>query len=383
MRDVSHVAGREGEHNVLTLNVGSTSIKAAYFRGGLTSVKTPVARARVAVLPDDQGDDRSADRWLAELVMHLPVDAERPHIVAHRVVHGGGRTEPANVTDEVMKELTSLMPLAPLHQEPALRLISAARLRWPDVRQIAVFDTTWHATLSPSARRLPLPATLHAAGVMRYGFHGLAFSSAVRQLAVLAPALAPARLVVAHLGGGSSLCAVADGRSVDTTMGMTPLDGVPMGTRCGSLDPGVVLYMAQHLKMPLPQIEHLLWRESGLRGLSGGSGDMRELLADAGQPAVQARELYTLRVAQSIAAMATSLGGLDAIIFTGGIGEGAAPIREQVAERLRWMGLQLDHAANSAGASRIHAAESKVAAFVMRVDEELELALAAMQAHSA
>jgi acetate kinase len=161
-------------------------------------------------------------------------------------------------------------------------------------------------------------------------------------------------------------------------MGMTPLDGVPMATRCGSLDPGVILYLVQHLKMPLPQLEHLLWNESGLRGLSGGSGDMRELLADASETAVLARELYVHRIAQAIVAMATSAGGLDAIVFSGGIGEGAASIRAQVAERLGWTGLVLDPAANATSAEQIHATASAVSAFVIHVDEEAELALAAL-----
>lgn len=383
MRDVRPDAGGEVQHNVLTLNFGSTSVKAARFRGDPESVRIPSARARVAIPPADQGDDHSADRWLAGLVDRLPVDIDRPQSVAHRVVHGGGRTVPVTVTDVVINELSALASLAPLHQGPALRLINAARRRWPDVRHIAVFDTSWHATLTSLARRLPLPATLHAAGVMRYGFHGLAFASVMRQLAVLAPPVARARLVLAHLGGGSSLCAVADGRSVDTTMGMTPLDGVPMGTRCGALDPSVILYMAQVLGMTLPQIEHMLWHDSGLRGLSGGSGDMRELLADTGEPAVLAREQYTLRVAQAIVAMGTSLGGVDAVVFSGGIGEGAALIRAQIADRLRWMGLQLDSVANESGATQVHAATSAVAAFVIRADEECELAMAALQSQSA
>ena len=366
------------QHGVLTLNVGSATVKAAHFRCDGEGVLASADRARTAVLPEDEGDVRSADRWLAGLRHQLPAGAGQPRVVAHRVVHGGGRINPVAVTDAVMTELTALAALAPLHQEPALRLINAARRNWPGVPQIAVFDTSWHATLAPWARRLPLPAALHAAGVMRYGFHGLAFASAMRQLSVLAPELARARLVLVHLGGGSSLCAVADGRSVDTSMGMTPLDGVPMATRCGSLDPGVILYLVQHLKMPLPQLEHLLWNESGLRGLSGGSGDMRELLADASETAVLARELYVHRVAQAIVAMATSAGGLDAIVFSGGIGEGAASIRAQVAERLGWTGLVLDPAANATSAEQINATASAVSAFVIHVDEEAELALAAL-----
>ena len=365
--------------DVLTLNVGSATVKAAYYAVDAQGfLITPAARAKIAVLPEDAHDARSADRWLSQLLVQLPAGAGQPTRVAHRVVHGATRPGPAIVTEALMTELTALTPLAPLHQGPALRLIDAARHRWPAVPQVAAFDTSWHATLAPWARRLPLPETLHAAGVQRYGFHGLAFASAMRQLTVLDPALATARLVLVHLGGGSSLCAVADGRSVDTTMGLTPLDGVPMATRSGTLDPGVVLYLAQTLAMPLPEIEHLLWRESGLRGLAGGSGDMRELLADPSEAAIAAREHYAIRVAQAIAAMATSVGGIDAIVFSGGIGDGAAPIRARVAEHLRWTGLRLEATANDAGLARIHALDSTIAAFVVRANEEWELAVAAL-----
>lgn len=365
--------------DVLTLNVGSATVKAAYYAVDAQGfLITPASRAKIAVMPEDAHDARSADRWLSQLLVQLPAGAGQPTRVAHRVVHGASRPGPAIVTEALMTELTALTPLAPLHQGPALRLIDAARHRWPAVPQVAAFDTSWHATLAPWARRLPLPETLHAAGVQRYGFHGLAFASAMRQLTVLDPALATARLVLVHLGGGSSLCAVADGRSVDTTMGLTPLDGVPMATRSGTLDPGVVLYLAQTLAMPLPEIEHLLWRESGLRGLAGGSGDMRELLADPSEAAIAAREQYAIRVAQAIAAMATSVGGIDAIVFSGGIGDGAAPIRARVAEHLRWTGLRLEATANDAGLARIHAVDSTIAAFVVRANEEWELAVAAL-----
>ena len=364
--------------DVLTLNVGSATVKAAYYLFDAEGAPiAPAVRVKIPVSPEDGDDPRAGDRWLSQLLLRLPAGAGQPTRVAHRVVHGGARPGPALVTEALMTELTALTPLAPLHQGPALRLIDAARHRWPGVPQVAAFDTSWHATLAPWARRLPLPATLHAAGVQRYGFHGLAFASAMRQLTVLAPALATARLVLVHLGGGSSLCAVADGRSVDTTMGLTPLDGVPMATRSGALDPGVVLYLAQTLRMSLPQIEHLLWRESGLRGVSGGSGDMRVLLADPSPDAELAREQYAMRVAQAIAAMATSVGGLEAIVFSGGIGDGAAPIRARVAEHLQWTGLRLDAAANANAAAQIHAPASTLSAFVVRADEEWELAVAA------
>ena len=359
---------------ILTLNVGSATVKAAFFDSdGHGGPIAPAVRATISVAPEDADDPRAVDRWLSSILTEVPTHAAQPGRLAHRVVHGGSRPGPAVVTDALMDELAALTPLAPLHQGPALRLIAAARRRWPQVTQVAAFDTSWHASLAPWARRLPLPATLQAAGVMRYGFHGLAFASAMRQLAGIAPDLAMARVVLVHLGGGSSLCAVAQGRSVDTTMGLTPLDGIPMATRSGALDPGVVLYLARSLDMPLDKIEHLLWRESGLRGLSGGSGDMRELLTDSSAAAAVAREQYAIRVAQAIAAMATSLGGMDAIVFSGGIGEGAAPIRARVGELLGWTGLRLEPSANDAGAGRIHAQGSTVSVFVVRADEEWEL----------
>ncbi|MBN8739102.1 MAG: hypothetical protein BGP24_09950 [Lysobacterales bacterium 69-70] len=365
--------------NVLTLNVGSATVKAAYYAVGLDGIPVaPAARATIAVRPEDSDDARSAERWLSQLLLQLPAGAGQPARVAHRVVHGATRPGPAIVTEALMTELAALTPLAPLHQRSALRLIDAARRRWPAAPQVAAFDTSWHATLAPWSRRLPLPASLHAAGVQRYGFHGLAFASAMRQLTVLAPAVAAARLVLVHLGGGSSLCAVVNGRSVDTTMGLTPLDGVPMATRSGTLDPGVVLYLALTVAMPLPEIEHLLWHECGLRGLAGGSGDMRVLLADPSDAAIGAREQYAMRIAQAIAAMATSVGGMDAVVFSGGIGEGAAPIRARVAEHLRWTGLRLEAAANDAGLARIDAGDSTIAAFTVRADEAWELALAAL-----
>jgi acetate kinase len=365
--------------DILTLNVGSATVKAAFYTcDSKGDPIAPAVRAKISVAPEDADDPRTAERWLSRLLADLPAAAAQPARVAHRVVHGGSHPGPAVVSDALMAELTALTPLAPLHQGPALRLIAAARDRWPGVPQVAAFDTSWHASLAPWARRLPLPAALHDAGVMRYGFHGLAFASAMRQLATLAPALALARVVLVHLGGGSSLCAVAEGRSVDTTMGLTPLDGVPMATRSGTLDPGVVLYLARTLEMSLPDIEHLLWRESGLRGLSGGSGDMRELLTDPSDAAAGAREQYAIRVAQAVAAMATSLGGMDAIVFSGGIGDGAAPIRARVAEHLRWTGLRLEATANDAGIAQINAVDSTIAAFVERANEEWELAVAAL-----
>lgn len=364
-----------GEQRLLALNVGSATVKAALYSGrGDSLTNTPEQRT---AYPIETAGEQDGDRWLSRVLAQLPTAASRPDVVVHRVVHGGPRRTPTALDEPLVAELAALSPLAPLYQGPALRLIEAARRRWPTVRQVAAFDTAWHASLAPWSRRLPLPQQLHDAGMVRYGFHGLAFQSVMRQLTARSPELAHKRLVLAHLGGGSSLCAVADGKSVDTTMGVTPLDGVPMATRCGALDPGVVLYLAGTLNMPILQIEHMLWRDAGLRGISGLSGDMQELLADSGEAAALALDHYTIRIAQGIAAMATSIGGMDGIVFSGGIGEGAASIRSRVAARLQWTGLRLDPTANRDGGPTIHAHDSAIAAWVLRVDEERELAFAA------
>lgn len=364
-----------GDRHLLALNVGSASVKAALyaFRDD-TLTEASAQRATFAI---DASGDANRDDWLSMLLARIGFAAGAPDIVAHRVVHGGSRAAPAVLDETIMAELAALSPLAPLHQIPALQLIAAARRRWPAARHVAAFDTAWHATLAPWSRRLPLPRHLHDVGLVRYGFHGLAFQSVLRQLAAQAPALAAGRLVLAHLGGGSSLCAVVGGRSVDTTMGLTPLDGVPMATRSGALDPGVLLYLARTMQMPLAQIEQLLWHDAGLRGISGLSGDMRELLADPSEGAALAVEHYTIRVAQAIAAMATSIGGIEAIVFSGGIGEGAAPVRSRVAAQLQWTGLRLDPTTNRDGGPAIHAHDSAIAAWVLRADEERELAMLA------
>ncbi|MFH2077961.1 MAG: hypothetical protein ABIJ73_04465 [Pseudomonadota bacterium] len=360
--------------NWLVMNVGSATLKAAVYAVDGDGERAGAGR-RVTI---PLGDDTDVDAALSTALTRLPVAAQQPQAIVHRVVHGGRRAGAVVLTPEQCAELTALAPMAPLHQPPALALVELAARRWPQARQFAAFDTSWHAHLAPWSRRLPLPQGLHAAGVMRYGFHGLAYQSAWRQLKAQAPALAHRRLVMAHLGGGSSLCAVHHGRSIDTTMGLTPLDGVPMATRSGSLDPGVIGYLTHALRMPWPEIEQVLWRESGLKGLSGLSGDMRELQADPGEAAALAREHYARRVAQAIAAMATSLGGVDAIVFSGGIGAGAAAVRAQIAASLRWMGVELDPEANQRGGLAVHADHATVSAWVFHVNEEDELLEAAL-----
>ena len=366
---------------VLALNLGSATLKAAHYHYLDADDGRPVRphgdRFEVGIERGESGNGDPA-ALLERVAAMVPGDALPPDVVAHRIVHGGPRSAPAVLADEEMAELLELAPLAPLHQLAALRLVTAARALWPDARQVAVFDTAWHASLADWSRRLPVPQALHDAGVMRYGFHGLAFQSAMRQLAVADSSIGLQRVVLAHLGSGCSLCAVDSGRSIDTTMGLTPLDGLPMATRSGSLDPGVVFFLQRKLKLSTDDVEQLLWHESGLLGVSGESGDMRKLLASHEQSSRLAVALFVIRVAQGIAAMVTSLGGIDALVFSGGIGSHAPPIRQAIVERLEWAGLKISRESNVAGSSRMDTSNSRAKIWMVTVDEELELADAAM-----
>ena len=330
---------------ILALNAGSSTLKCAVFeaRGGeLTAV------ARTHLETSGRGEAIVGDvlDWCGRLAAGRPVEA-----VGHRVVHGGTVFHaPVRIDEAVMTALEALCPLAPLHQPQSLALIRAAVARLPDAIQVACFDTSFHSGQAPVATRFGLPAEMHARGVRRYGFHGLSYEYVTGQLARLDPALAAGRVIVAHLGSGASLCAVRAGRSVDTTMGFSPLDGLVMSSRPGSLDPGVVLYLQEHDGLSAAEVQDLLYHRSGLLGVSGVSGDMRDLLA-------------------------SSLGGLDGMVFTAGIGEHSPEIRTRVAERLAWLGLDLDEAANHGdGARRISPAASKVKAWVIPTDEEQVIA---------
>ena len=365
--------------SLLVLNLGSSSLKAARFLL-LAQADAEGRRARdIGRVSAESGRDSSANLddtaglLLADVAAHLP-GFEPPAIVAHRIVHGGDHYGPLELTVSVQDELGALSTLAPLHQPPALALVRAASARWPDARQVGLFDTSWHRTMPPVHRLLPIDHALFARGVKRYGFHGLAFQSAMRQLARCAPDLARSRIVLAHLGGGSSLCAVRDGVSVSTTMGMTPLGGIPMATRSGSLDPGVVLHLQRQLGMSPDAIDHLLWRDSGLKGLSGESGDMRALLASGSAGALRAVDAYVSGIMQGIAAMAACIGGIDALAFSGGIGTHAAVIRARVVAGLEWLGLGIDPGLNDSGAVAIGSTAAAVRTFVLTIDEADEMA---------
>jgi len=291
------------------------------------------------------------------------------------VVHGGADyRHPVRVDDGVLAALERLVPLSPLHQPHNLAGIRAlARLR-PGVPQVACFDTAFHHTLPPLARNFALPREMSAQGIRRYGFHGLSYEYVASVLPDHLGSAAEGRVVVAHLGHGASLCALRQRRSVETSMSFTPLDGIPMGSRCGALDPGVLLYLMREQGMRPDQLDDLLHHRCGLLGVSGISGDVRTLLASDDPRAAEALELFAYRTAQAIAAHAAALEGLDALVFTAGVGEHAAPVRAAICRRLAWLGLALDETANRGHAARISSADSRVSAWVVPTNEEYMIA---------
>lgn len=295
--------------------------------------------------------------------------------VGHRVVHGGTRySGPCVVTPEVLANLHALVPLAPLHQPFNLAAIEAVGERYPGVPQVACFDTGFHRGRPAVAELVPLPKAIRDGGVQRYGFHGLSYEYIASALPGIAPEIADGRVIVAHLGSGASLCAMKGRRSVDSTLGFTALDGLCMGTRPGSLDPGVILHLFQTLGLSADEVEKMLYKESGLLGISGISNDMRDLVGNPDPAARLAVDYFVYQVTRHIGALAAVLGGLDALIFTAGIGEHSAEIRRRIVESSAWLGLDLDPAANAAHASRISTSTSGVSAWVVPTDEERMIA---------
>ena len=295
--------------------------------------------------------------------------------VGHRVVHGGPDYDRAVVINkDVLKRLEQFSSLAPLHQPNNLAPIRTLMARRPELLQVACFDTAFHRSHSPLADHYAIPERFYQEGVRRYGFHGLSYEYIAGRLPELNPAIAKGRVIVAHLGSGASMCALANGRSVESTMGFTALDGLPMGTRPGQIDPGVLLYLIAQKGMSAKEVEDLLYRQSGLKGLSGISNDMRELEASASPAAALAIDYFVYRIALNAGMLAAALNGLDAFIFTAGIGENSASIRARVAEKLTWLGVNFDAAANKAGGPLISTLQSKVAVYVISTDEELMIA---------
>ena len=380
---------------ILTLNAGSSSLKFALFAASKDGV-TPRLRGKIEnigaaphmVAVDAEGVTLVDRHWAADATLEHEAFLEpllewideqlgqdRLAAIGHRVVHGGAAfSSPVVVSQAVLTALDALSPMAPLHQPHNLAAIRAAQSARPGLPQIACFDTAFHSSHADVVTRFALPRGWHEQGVRRYGFHGLSYEYVAKRLQTLDPTLLAGKVLVAHLGAGASLCAIEAGRSIDTTMGFTALDGLVMGTRCGAIDPGVILYFQQQAGLTPDAIEDLLYARSGLLGVSGVSSDMRVLLASDEPNARQAIDLFVFRIAREAGGLVSSLGGLDGVVFTGGIGENAAEIRAAVAQGLAWTGLVLDHGANEKGSGRISHSDSKVAAWVVPTDEEVMIA---------
>lgn len=380
---------------LLVLNVGSSSIKfglylaaeenaAPLLRGKISGIRTQpaftlAAGARTAgpfgfISPAEGLEDLTLRllQWLDEQPGFGAVVA-----VGHRVVHGGTDfAEPVRIDADVLQRLGALEPLAPLHQPYNLAAIRAVSARHSDLPQIACFDTAFHATQEPLARMFALPRDIRERGVQRYGFHGLSYDYIASQLPLHMDERADGRVLVAHLGNGASMCAMKQRRSVATSMGFTALDGLMMGRRCGTLDAGVVLYMMREMSMQADEIEDMLYRRSGLLGVSGISSDMRELEDSDDPAATQAVDLFCYRAAVTAGSLVSAMGGLDAIVFTAGIGENSPTIRQRICERLAWLGVELDAGANAANRTRIAAPGARVDALVLKTDEEHVIAQA-------
>jgi acetate kinase len=315
------------------------------------------------------GPDSDVTKALMERIEPLLGD-RRLAAAGHRIVHSGPDfSAPVRVDSDVLQKLDALTPLAPLHQPGCLAPIRSLLAMRPELPQVACFDTAFHRDLAPIYRRFPLPLEYEAKGIRRYGFHGLSFEYIAHRLRQ-----PQARSVIAHLGSGASLCAIHQGRSVNTTMSLTPLDGVMMATRSGAIDPGLLLYLLQSEQMPVSGVEDLLYHKSGLLGVSGISADMRALIASRDLRAQEAVDQFCARIAEQIAAMATSIGGIDVLVFTAGIGENSPEVRRNICARLEWMGLQLDDSANAQPRDVISTRESKVQVLMIPTDEEIMIA---------
>ena len=308
------------------------------------------------------------------------LDGKTIDIVGHRVVHGGlWYDAPVMVTDEVLERLTTLEPFAPLHQPHNLSGIKAAKAAFPNAPQIACFDTAFHRHHPYVNDTFAIPRAYYDKGVRRYGFHGLSYDYIAGELRRIAPTIAQGRVVVAHLGNGASMCAIQDGKSVASTMGFSALDGLPMGTRCGQLDAGVVLYLMDQEGLSATDISDMLYKKSGLLGLSDLSNDMRTLEASDSLEARQAIDYFVFRIQRELGGMAAAMGGIDALVFCGGIGENSAFIRDRVCERTAWMGIEIDHNKNDAHAQVISTEMSRTTVMVIPTNEELVIARAARE----
>ena len=380
---------------ILVLNAGSSSIKFVVFaarkdrlgpeiRGQIEGIYT----APRFVARRDEGQVMAEKAWgegvklghdgaIAHLAEFLKSHGGSLLLTAvgHRIVHGGPEyAQPVRLDRSILSVLEKFVPLAPLHQPHNLAPVRMLLERRPDLPQVGCFDTAFHATNPDVARRFAIPADLHDAGVRRYGFHGLSYEYIASVLPDYDARAAAGKVIVCHLGNGASMCAVQAGSSVASTMGFTAVDGLPMGTRCGAIDPGVLLYLMDERGMSARDLEKLIYSQSGLLGVSGISSDMRKLLDSDDPRAKLAVDLYVYRIRREMGSLAAALGGLDALVFTAGIGENSAAIRERICRDAAWLGVKLDAAANAAGGPRISMADSRVSAWVIPTSEELMIA---------
>ncbi len=350
---------------------GAIDFRKSPFRFKMSDGKAAFDVPLEAKSPDDL--ESIARQSLDALAKHF--DMSKLAAAGHRVVHGGDRFKHSCLLDDdAVEAIAGLAVLAPLHQGQALALIRAVRKLKPTLRQVACFDTTFHQCQPDLVRRFALPRSMFDRGIKRYGFHGLSYQYIAGELARRDPKLAKGKVIVAHLGSGASLCGMENGKSRDTSMGFSALDGVPMATRCGALDPGVVLHLQGPENMSAKEIEDLLYHRSGLLGISGISADTRDLLESKAPEAKEAIDIFCLRIAGEIARLAATLEGLDAVVFTAGIGEHQAEIREAVCARLGWLGIELDAAANKKNAEKISSAKSRVKVLVIPTDEQQVIA---------
>jgi acetate kinase len=378
---------------ILVLNSGSSSIKfgvfdgsgerpAPLFRGAIEHIgDRPGLRAREAsgatVLERSWDSPQSEEDLIGAILGWLDGETRARELTAvgHRIVHGGSEfVRPTLLTERSVAAIARLTPLAPLHQERCLSPVRSLMKLRPDLQQIGCFDTAFHATLRPPASRFPVPRRYEREGIRRYGFHGLSFEYIARELERRSPGSSGQATVIAHLGNGASLCALRDGRSLDTTMGLTPLDGLMMGTRSGTIDPGLVLYLQRERGMSTADVEHMLYHDAGLLGVSGISSDMQKLLGSDRPEAKEAIDLFTFIAAKDIAAMACSLEGFDRLVFTGGIGEHGTKVRDMICARLAWLGIDLDDAANGATDDVVSTQNSRVEVRVVPTNEEAMIA---------
>jgi len=380
---------------VAVLNAGSSSLKFSLYRSddaalalltrgqaeGLFTSPKFVAKDGGGKVVDEKSWDAGTKLGHEGALEHLVAfirdrfSEHRLVAVGHRVVHGGPEyAKPVRIDAGIIRALEKYVPLAPLHQPHNLAPIKAILERTPALPQVACFDTAFHRNQPPVAQGFALPKSITERGVLRYGFHGISYEYVASVLADYDPKAAAGRTVVLHLGNGASMCALAEGRSIASTMGFTALDGLPMGTRCGNLDPGVVLYLMDELGMDARAIEKLLYQQSGLLGISGISSDMRTL-QESGDPAAKAAiDMFVYRIGRELGSLASALGGLDAIVFTAGIGENSAMLRERVCRDASWLGVALDSASNTRGGPRISMPDSRVTAWVVPTNEELMIA---------